>query len=122
MTNGGWQAGGRHVFAREPQEARYLHPMAQYTMYFIRSLEGICRDYDGWDNGLVNFGYIECERIPPIPLRAIDRESAKLEAYRHWHEWCLVPADSEPEGYWIGAPDGQWFDMQLGDDGEPTMP
>src|SRR5260221_3224807 len=37
---------------REPEEA---HPAAnQYTMYFIRSEEGICRDYDGWDYGLVN--------------------------------------------------------------------
>jgi hypothetical protein len=89
--------------------------MALYTMYFIRSEEGVTRDYDGWDEGLVNFGYEECERVPPIRLTAIDPESAKLEAFRLWHEWRLAPTDSEPEGYWIGAPDGQWFDMHLGE-------
>lgn len=111
-----------NIASHYPCIRSYLQSMGQYTMYFIRSMEGARRDYDGWDDGLVNFGYVECERVHPIALKAIDRENAKLEAFRLWHEWRLAPADSEPEGYWIGTPDGQWFDMHLGDDGEPTMP
>jgi hypothetical protein len=96
--------------------------MPEYTMHFIRSEPGIRRDYDGWDEGRVNFGYEECETVPPVPLQAIDRESAKLEAFQLWHEWCQAPSSAEPEGYWIGTPDGRWFDMHLGPDADLAMP
>jgi hypothetical protein len=96
--------------------------MAKYTMYFVRTMPGVRRDFPEWDFGLENFGYESCERVEPIPLKALDREGAKLEAFQLWHQWRLSPTDSEPEGYWIVLPDGEWFDLHIGDEAEGTFP
>jgi hypothetical protein len=44
--------------------------MAQFTMYLIRTVEGVRRDVEDWDFGLVNFGYEACEESNPVTLTA----------------------------------------------------
>jgi hypothetical protein len=83
-------------------------PMIKFTMHYIRSLPGIRRDFDSLEDGLVDFEYEAFEHVDPVPLKSVDREGAKLEAFQIWHQWCLAPANSEVEGYWIGTLSDGW--------------
>jgi hypothetical protein len=90
--------------------------MGDFTMVFIRAEKDIWRDHERWDKQQADFGYVECERVNPVPLKAIDRERARLEAFQLWHEWCLAPSNGRvAEGYWIVGADGRPFDMEVRD-------
>ena len=83
--------------------------MHAYTMSFIRTDPSIDWDArgDDWDAGLINFGFKECERLEPIPLKSIDLEAAKAEAAGHWQEYLSDMHTENAEGYWITTEEGR---------------
>jgi hypothetical protein len=90
--------------------------MTQFTMRAIRTQEGVRRDIEDWDDGLVNFGYEECEGITPVQLVAQDMDQAKQEAARRWEQ--MAPqgfVDQMPEGYWIVGADDQIEHIEIKD-------
>jgi hypothetical protein len=93
--------------------------MVEYAMSFIRSEEGVRRDVDGWDEGLVNFGY-EALEDEPIRLAAQNFDDARTEAWTRWQDRPVQFRGGKAEGYWIYTPDGWIRHTWVADGPEPA--
>lgn len=79
---------------------------------------GVDRSLPEWDTGLMNFGYIDDERFPAVPLEARTLKRAKVEALEYW-EQLKASTQYPPEGFMLVGPPGVLMRHYI-DDGEYT--
>jgi hypothetical protein len=93
-----------------PAPASYDAGMTEYTIVFICD-GGVDRGVEGWDDGLVNYGYSECPHINPVRRKAGERNDARLA--ERWRTWRKQPHDPKPEGYTIVSLADQFRHMRV---------